>query len=182
VRQTVREHPAWVRSFGVRATISNCSNNYGPYQHVEKFIRRQITNVLVGQRPKLYGSGSKVRDWIHVDDHNAAFRAIIERGRLGETYMIGAEGERSNQEVVEMVLEVMGQSHDAYDHGPTGRVTTCATPSTRQSCARSSAGRRATPTSGRGWRRRSPGTPSTRRGGDPPRRPPRRATPSSGLR
>ncbi len=63
---------AWVRSFGVRATISNCSNNYGPYQHVEKFIPRQITNVLDGIRPKLYGAGRNVRDWIHVDDHNSA--------------------------------------------------------------------------------------------------------------
>ena len=63
---------AWVRSFGVRATISNCSNNYGPYQHVEKFIPRQITNVLDGGRPKLYGAGQNVRDWIHADDHSAA--------------------------------------------------------------------------------------------------------------
>ncbi len=109
---------AWVRSFGVRATISNCSNNYGPYQHVEKFIPRQVTNVLVGQRPKLYGSGSNVRDWIHVDDHNAAVRLILERGSIGETYMVGAEGELSNKEVVEMVLEVMGRPSDAYEHVP----------------------------------------------------------------
>ena len=61
---------AWVRSFGVPATISNCSNNYGPYQHVEKFIPRQITNVLDGGRPKLYGAGTNVRDWIHADDHS----------------------------------------------------------------------------------------------------------------
>ena len=107
-----------MRSFGVRATISNCSNNYGPFQHVEKFIPRQVTNVLVGQRPRLYGSGSNVRDWIHVDDHNAAVRLILERGRLGETYMVGAEGELSNREVVEMVLEVMGRPRDAYDHVP----------------------------------------------------------------
>ncbi|MDP9408250.1 MAG: dTDP-glucose 4,6-dehydratase [Actinomycetota bacterium] len=109
---------AWARSFGVRATISNCSNNYGPYQHVEKFIPRQVTNVLVGQRPKLYGSGSNVRDWIHVDDHNAAVRLILERGSVGETYMVGAEGELSNKEVVEMVLEVMGRPSDAYEHVP----------------------------------------------------------------
>ncbi|MET0862070.1 MAG: GDP-mannose 4,6-dehydratase, partial [Microbacterium sp.] len=63
---------AWVRSFGVQATISNCSNNYGPYQHVEKFIPRQITNVLRGIRPKLYGAGQNVRDWIHADDHSSA--------------------------------------------------------------------------------------------------------------
>src|SRR4051794_3906942 len=67
---------AWVRSFGVAATISNCSNNYGPYQRVEKFIPRQITNVLSGLRPKLYGKGENVRDWIHVDDHNSAVHAI----------------------------------------------------------------------------------------------------------
>jgi hypothetical protein len=63
---------AWVRSFDVQATLSNCSNNYGPYQHVEKFIPRQITNILEGGRPKLYGAGLNVRDWIHVDDHSSA--------------------------------------------------------------------------------------------------------------
>ena len=70
---------AWVRSFGIHATISNCSNNYGPYQHIEKFIPRQITNVLSGIRPKLYGAGENVRDWIHVDDHNSAVWAIIDQ-------------------------------------------------------------------------------------------------------
>jgi dTDP-glucose 4,6-dehydratase len=106
---------AWVRSFGIEATISNCSNNYGPYQHVEKFIPRQITNVLDGVRPKLYGVGANVRDWIHVDDHSAAVLAIIERGRSGETYLIGADGERSNREVVEMILAQMGHPPDAFD-------------------------------------------------------------------
>src|SRR5690606_35873719 len=84
---------AWVRSFGVRATISNCSNNYGPYQHVEKFIPRQITEVLEGRRPKLYGAGLNVRDWIHVDDHNSAVWSILDRGEIGRTYLIGADGE-----------------------------------------------------------------------------------------
>jgi len=107
---------AWVRSFGVHATISNCSNNYGPYQHVEKFIPRQITNVLDGVRPKLYGRGENVRDWIHVEDHNSAVWTIIDRGTAGETYMIGAEGEMDNKSVVELVLELMGQPRDAYDH------------------------------------------------------------------
>lgn len=106
---------AWARSFGVRATISNCSNNYGPYQHVEKFIPRQITNVIDGVRPKLYGSGENVRDWIHVEDHNSAVWAIIERGRLGETYLIGADGEENNKTVVEDILEIMGLEKDAYD-------------------------------------------------------------------
>lgn len=107
---------AWVRSFGVQATISNCSNNYGPYQHVEKFIPRQITNVVRGIRPKLYGAGENVRDWIHADDHSSAVLTILERGRIGETYLIGADGERSNKEVVELILEEMGQPRDAYDH------------------------------------------------------------------
>ncbi|PFG15640.1 dTDP-glucose 4,6-dehydratase [Propionicimonas paludicola] len=107
---------AWVRSFGVQATISNCSNNYGPYQHIEKFIPRQITNVLSGIRPKLYGAGANVRDWIHVTDHNLAVLRIIEAGRIGETYLIGADGEQDNKSVVELILTLMGQSADAYDH------------------------------------------------------------------
>ena len=107
---------AWVRSFKIEATISNCSNNYGPAQHVEKFIPRQITNVLDGIRPKLYGKGENVRDWIHVDDHNLAVWTIIEKGRAGETYLIGADGELNNKTVIEMILEEMGQSADAYDH------------------------------------------------------------------
>jgi dTDP-glucose 4,6-dehydratase len=106
---------AWVRSFGVAATISNCSNNYGPYQHIEKFIPRQITNVLAGLRPKLYGAGANIRDWIHVDDHNAAVWAVLDAGRIGETYLIGANGERSNRDVLETILELMGKPRDAYD-------------------------------------------------------------------
>ncbi len=107
---------AWVRSFGVHATISNCSNNYGPYQHIEKFIPRQITNVLSGIRPKLYGAGENVRDWIHVHDHNDAVWAIIDKGTAGETYLIGADGEKNNKSIIELVLELMGQPTDAYDH------------------------------------------------------------------
>ena len=104
---------AWVRSFGVRATISNCSNNYGPYQHVEKFIPRQITNILTGQPAKLYGTGAQVRDWIHVDDHNAAVLAILERGRIGETYNIGAGGKHvTNKQVIETICELMGGTYE----------------------------------------------------------------------
>jgi dTDP-glucose 4,6-dehydratase len=106
---------AWVRSFGITATISNCSNNYGPYQHVEKFIPRQITNVLDGQRPKLYGDGLNVRDWIHVDDHNSGVWAIVDKGRPGETYLIGADGEETNRSVVEAILRELGQPEDAFD-------------------------------------------------------------------
>ena len=107
---------AWVRSFGVQATISNCSNNYGPYQHVEKFIPRQITNVLRGERPKLYGAGQNVRDWIHADDHSSAVLTILDRGEIGETYLIGADGEMNNKDVVELILTQLGQPADAYDH------------------------------------------------------------------
>ena len=106
---------AWVRSFGVRATISNCSNNYGPYQHVEKFIPRQITNVLRGIRPKLYGTGENVRDWIHADDHSSAVLTILDKGQIGQTYLIGADGEKDNKTVVELILQLSGQPTDAYD-------------------------------------------------------------------
>jgi dTDP-glucose 4,6-dehydratase len=106
---------AWVRSFGVRATISNCSNNYGPWQHVEKFIPRQITEVLDGRRPRLYGDGRQVRDWIHVDDHSSALLAILERGRIGETYLVGADGERTNLDVARSLLRLMGRPEDDYE-------------------------------------------------------------------
>ena len=107
---------AWVRSFGVQATISNCSNNYGPFQHVEKFIPRQITNVIRGIRPKLYGKGENVRDWIHADDHSSAVLTILDKGQMGQTYLIGADGEKNNKSVVELILTLMGQAPDAYDH------------------------------------------------------------------
>ena len=107
---------AWVRSFDVQATISNCSNNYGPYQHVEKFIPRQITEILEGRRPKLYGRGENVRDWIHTEDHSSAVLTILEHGKIGDTYMIGAEGEKNNMEVVELILELMGKDRSDYDH------------------------------------------------------------------
>jgi len=107
---------AWIRSYGIAATISNCSNNYGPYQHVEKFIPRQITNILWGIRPKLYGEGRNVRDWIHADDHSSAVLQIFEQGRIGETYLVGADGEKDNKTVVELILTMMGQDADAYDN------------------------------------------------------------------
>ena len=111
---------AWVRSFGLRATISNCSNNYGPYQHIEKFIPRQITNILSGHTPKLYGTGEQVRDWIHVDDHNDAVLAILERGRIGETYNIGADQEDiNNKQVIELICEIMDHTRNGcalYEH------------------------------------------------------------------
>ena len=106
---------AWARTYGLRATISNCSNNYGPYQHVEKFIPRQVTNVLCGVRPKLYGDGRNVRDWIHTEDHSSAVWEILTRGRIGETYLIGADGEKNNITVLRAILRAMGRPEDDFD-------------------------------------------------------------------
>jgi dTDP-glucose 4,6-dehydratase len=109
---------AWVRSFGLRATVSNCSNNYGPYQHVEKFVPRQITEVLDGRRPHLYGSGGNVRDWLHVEDHAAALLTILDHGTIGRTYLVGADGERSNRALLGEILQLMGRPTDDYDLVP----------------------------------------------------------------
>lgn len=106
---------AWVRTYGIKATISNCSNNYGPYQHVEKFIPRQITNIIDGIRPKLYGDGKNVRDWIHTEDHSRAVWDILTKGRIGETYLIGADGEKSNLEVLRAILKAMGKDENDFD-------------------------------------------------------------------
>jgi dTDP-glucose 4,6-dehydratase len=107
---------AWVRSFNLRATISNCSNNYGPFQHIEKFIPRQITNILSGIRPKLYGDGRNVRDWIHTNDHSSGVWTILTKGKIGETYLIGANGEKNNKTVLALILKLMGKPLDAFDH------------------------------------------------------------------
>lgn len=106
---------AWYRTYGVPITISNCSNNYGPYQHIEKFIPRQITNILAGEKPKLYGDGLNVRDWIHAQDHSSAVWTILTKGCLGETYLIGANGEKSNLEVLRAILFGMGHEPDDFE-------------------------------------------------------------------
>jgi dTDP-glucose 4,6-dehydratase len=107
---------AWVRSFGVQATLSNCSNNYGPWQHIEKFIPRQITNLIDGVKPKLYGAGLNVRDWIHAEDHSSAVLTILEKGEIGETYLIGADGEKNNLETVRLILRLMGHDENDFEH------------------------------------------------------------------
>jgi dTDP-glucose 4,6-dehydratase len=108
---------AWIRSFGIQATISNCSNNYGAFQHIEKFIPRQITNILSDIKPKLYGTGEQVRDWIHVDDHNSAVHLILDKGAIGETYIIGADNDHvNNKAVIEMICELMDKPSDWYEH------------------------------------------------------------------
>lgn len=106
---------AWFRTYGVPVTISNCSNNYGPYQHIEKFIPRQITNILSGMKPKLYGDGLNVRNWIHAQDHSSAVWTILTKGRLGETYLIGADGEKNNIDVLRMILVAMGRDVNDFE-------------------------------------------------------------------
>jgi dTDP-glucose 4,6-dehydratase len=107
---------AWIRSFGLKATISNCSNNFGPFQHVEKFIPRQITNTILGIKPKLFGEGTNVRDWIHVDDHSSAVLKILVDGKLGETYLVGADGEKTNFEVLQAILRQLGKPNDWLEY------------------------------------------------------------------
>ncbi len=106
---------AWVRTYGLDATISNCVNNYGPRQHAEKLIPHTIALILCGERPQLYGDGCNVRDWIHVDDHCSAIWAILTCGRAGESYVVGADCERSNLEIVRAILSELGQPADAFD-------------------------------------------------------------------
>jgi dTDP-glucose 4,6-dehydratase len=106
---------AWHRTYGLPITISNCSNNYGPRQHIEKFIPRQITNILSGIRPKLYGDGQNVRDWIHTEDHSSAVWTILTKGEYGETYLIGADGEKNNINVLRAILKEMGKDADDFD-------------------------------------------------------------------
>lgn len=106
---------AWARTYGLPVTISNCCNNYGPLQNEEKFIPAAIESVKRGKHPRLYGDGKNVRDWIHVDDHARAVWTILDKGRLGETYLIGANCERSNLEVLQTILKDMGKPRDFID-------------------------------------------------------------------
>lgn len=103
---------AWVRSHDLRATISNCSNNFGPNQHEEKLIPRMIKLLSEGKKPELYGNGANGRDWIHVDDHNDGVWAVIDKGRIGDTYLLGANNERSNLQVVEGLLDIFEKPKD----------------------------------------------------------------------
>ena len=109
---------SWHRTYGLQVTISNCSNNYGKYQTVEKFIPRQITNVLQGLPIKIYGSGENIRDWIHVDDHCAGLQLVLEKGKIGETYLFGGDNERSNLRIAETLVEKLSISEDSIQFVP----------------------------------------------------------------
>lgn len=100
---------AYYHTYGLPITISNCSNNFGPFQFPEKIIPLAITNVLEGKKVPLYGDGRNVRDWIYVEDHCAGIELILEKGKLGQTYLIGAQSEISNLDLVKKILKIMGK-------------------------------------------------------------------------
>lgn len=97
-------------------TISNCSNNYGPYQFPEKLIPLFVTNLIEGKKVPLYGKGENIRDWIHVDDHNAGIDLIIQKGKAGETYCLGGDNEFTNMEIADMILDYMTLSKDKINY------------------------------------------------------------------
>jgi dTDP-glucose 4,6-dehydratase len=96
---------AWFETYGVPTSISNSGNNFGPYQHPEKLIPRTITNLLLGKSVPLYGDGKNIRDWIYVEDHCSALDLISRRGTPGRTYLVSAQNERSNRELVGLILK-----------------------------------------------------------------------------
>jgi dTDP-glucose 4,6-dehydratase len=100
---------AWVHTYGLPAMVTNCSNNYGPYQFPEKLIPLMIANALQGKALPVYGDGLQVRDWLYVVDHCRAIRTVLERGRVGETYNVGGGNQRSNLEVVTMVCALLDE-------------------------------------------------------------------------
>ncbi|MFH0779419.1 MAG: dTDP-glucose 4,6-dehydratase [Parcubacteria group bacterium] len=106
---------SYYHTYGLPITISNCSNNYGPYQFTEKLIPLFITNLLEGKRAPLYGDGKNVRDWIHVDDHCSGIDAVIHKGKIGETYLIGANCQKSNFEIALLILKNLGMGEEMIE-------------------------------------------------------------------
>ncbi|MEM0061299.1 MAG: dTDP-glucose 4,6-dehydratase [Fervidicoccaceae archaeon] len=109
---------SYYNTYRLPVTISNCSNNYGPNQHPEKLIPKTILKAYLNQKIGLYGNGKNVRDWIYVEDHCSAIDLIIRKGELGETYLIGADGEKSNIEVVKEILNLMGKPESLIEFVP----------------------------------------------------------------
>lgn len=103
---------AYHHSFGMDVRVTNCSNNFGPYQFPEKVIPLFVTNLIEGKKVPLYGDGQNVRDWLHVEDHNEAVLTVLEKGTAGERYCIGGNNERSNLELTHSILEIMGKGKD----------------------------------------------------------------------
>ena len=100
---------AWHRTFGLPVTLSNCSNNYGPYQFPEKLVPLMILNALAGKKLPVYGKGANIRDWLHVEDHCCALNLVVHRGQPGRTYNIGGHNERTNLEVVRGVCDILDE-------------------------------------------------------------------------
>jgi dTDP-glucose 4,6-dehydratase len=109
---------AWVHTYGLPAIITNCSNNYGPFQFPEKLIPLMITNALAGKPLPVYGDGLQVRDWLYVADHCSALRAVLDRGRVGETYNVGGGNQRTNREVVHTVCALLDELVPGSAHRP----------------------------------------------------------------
>ncbi len=107
---------AYGHTFGMDVVVTRCSNNYGPLQFPEKLIPLMIINALEGKKLPVYGDGMQVRDWIHVEDHNAAVDAVLEKGRPGEVYNIGARNERFNIDIVKQIIAHLGKSEDLIEH------------------------------------------------------------------
>jgi len=107
---------AYVRTFGLKATISNCSNNYGPYQFPEKLHGLFITNLMEDKKIPVYGDGLQIRDWLYVEDHCKAIDMIIHKGKIGETYCIGGDAEKTNLEITKKILELMGEDESKIEH------------------------------------------------------------------
>jgi dTDP-glucose 4,6-dehydratase len=107
---------AYYHTYGLPITISNCSNNYGPYQYPEKLIPLFITNLMTGKKVTVYGEGQNIRDWIHVDDHNRGLDLILKKGKIGETYCLGGNSERSNLEITREILSLMGSGEEMIDY------------------------------------------------------------------
>jgi dTDP-glucose 4,6-dehydratase len=115
---------AYVETYRLPALITNCSNNYGSYQHPEKLIPLMIIHALEGKPLPIYGDGSNVRDWLHVSDHCAALMAVIERGRVGETYNVGGGNERNNRDVVGLICDTLDRAF-AADANLASRFPSC---------------------------------------------------------
>ncbi len=107
---------SYFNTYGIGATISNCGNNYGPRQHLEKLIPKTISNALEWRKIQLYGNGKQVRDWIYVDDHCSAIEAILKKGVVGETYLVGADGEVPNIEMVRLILKELERPESLIEH------------------------------------------------------------------
>ncbi|MHB8302205.1 MAG: dTDP-glucose 4,6-dehydratase [Acidobacteriaceae bacterium] len=109
---------SYFHTYGLPTLITNCSNNYGPYQFPEKLVPLMITHAVAGKPLPVYGDGLNVRDWLYVTDHCEALRLVLERGRPGETYNIGGRNERNNREVVEAICEILDELRPASSHRP----------------------------------------------------------------